>query len=396
MIIGLMGAVVNNGNMGCVALTYSLINTLYSISKKTASLDRYVIFDHKIDLERVHEMCKALDIPKEQVSVVQYGTIGSIKNFIRHGMSNYRMIRAIKECDVIIDLTQGDSFTDIYGDYRFNSWTNIKRLVEIEKTPLILGPQTYGPFNKVKNREKAITVIEKANYVIARDKMSADYIKEYTTKDVSVTTDLAFSLPYDNTQNEINEKTRIGLNISGLLVRDKTESTDISFTLKTDYDEYVAELAEFLNKNSNYEIHLIPHVIDDVVAINRIAEKYPSFIVHEMFTNPIQAKSCISKMDIFIGARMHATIAAFSSGVATIPTAYSRKFKGLFENLGYKYLIDFGSMNTEESLYNTIDYIEHYKELKASVTIGVQIAKESAEQTSDILLNQIQSISSQL
>lgn len=391
-----MGAVVNNGNMGCVALTYSLINSLYSISKKTYSLDRYVIFEHKINLERVYEMCRVLEIPKEQVSVVQYGTIGSIKNFIRHGISNCRMIKAIKECDVIIDLTQGDSFTDIYGDYRFNSWTNIKRLVEIERTPLILGPQTYGPFNKEKNRKKAIRVIEKASHVISRDKMSADYIRMYSNKHVDVTTDLAFSLPYDNTNDEISEKIKIGLNISGLLVRDKTESTDILFSLKTDYDEYVSKLAEFLNQHSNYEVHLIPHVIDDVVAIKKIAEKYPSFIMHEMFTNPIQAKTCISKMDIFIGARMHATIASFSSGVVTIPTAYSRKFKGLFENLGYNYLIDLCSMNTEESVYNTINYIEHYKELKASVNIGVQIAKDNAEKTNDLLFNQIKSISSQL
>lgn len=53
-------------------------------------------------------------------------------------------------------------------------------------------------------------------------------------------------------------------------------------------------------------------------------------------------------------------------------------------------------MNTEESVYNTINYIEHYKELKTSVNIGVQIAKENAEKTNDLLFTQIQSISSQL
>ena len=32
---------------------------------------------------------------------------------------------------------------------------------------------------------------------------------------------------------------------------------------------------------------------------------------------------------------MHATIGAISSGVATIPFSYSRKFEGLFGNLEY-------------------------------------------------------------
>ena len=46
-------------------------------------------------------------------------------------------------------------------------------------------------------------------------------------------------------------------------------------------------------------------------------------------------------MDFFMGARMHATIAAFSAGVPVVPMAYSRKFNGLFsDTLSYSHLID--------------------------------------------------------
>ena len=46
-------------------------------------------------------------------------------------------------------------------------------------------------------------------------------------------------------------------------------------------------------------------------------------------------------MSFFLGARMHSTIAAFSSGVPVLPMAYSRKFNGLFEDtLEYPYIAD--------------------------------------------------------
>ena len=47
-----------------------------------------------------------------------------------------------------------------------------------------------------------------------------------------------------------------------------------------------------------------------------------------------------------MGARMHATIGAFSSGVPVIPMAYSRKFNGLFvDTLQYDAMVDMKTMN---------------------------------------------------
>jgi len=47
-----------------------------------------------------------------------------------------------------------------------------------------------------------------------------------------------------------------------------------------------------------------------------------------------------------MGARMHATIGAFSSGVPVVPMAYSRKFNGLFvDTLQYDAMVDMKTMN---------------------------------------------------
>jgi polysaccharide pyruvyl transferase WcaK-like protein len=69
------------------------------------------------------------------------------------------------------------------------------------------------------------------------------------------------------------------------------------------------------------------------------------------FINPIEAKSYISGLDFFMGARMHACIAAFSSGVPVFPVSYSRKFFGLFrDSLGYQHLGDLTCVTADEAL----------------------------------------------
>lgn len=130
------------------------------------------------------------------------------------------------------------------------------------------------------------------------------------------------------------DKIQVGLNVSGLLLSDKTESTPLLIKLKTSYDTYIRGVIDWLLTENRYSIYIIPHVGND--GSDYVRKLYGDQLNYcEAYDDPISAKNKISQMDIFIGARMHATVAAFSSGVATIPTAYSRKFAGLYSNLGY-------------------------------------------------------------
>ena len=81
-------------------------------------------------------------------------------------------------------------------------------------------------------------------------------------------------------------------------------------------------------------------------------------------------------MDVFIGARMHATIGALSAGVATIPFAYSKKFKTMFGNLHYDYTIEARELDTEAALEQTQTYIREYKTLAEAAKDASKITKE--------------------
>ena len=65
-----------------------------------------------------------------------------------------------------------------------------------------------------------------------------------------------------------------------------------------------------------------------------------------------------------MGARMHACIAALSSGVPVMPTAYSRKFKGVFGTVGYDHCADCKSEDAETILGKIRDGYDNRADLK--------------------------------
>lgn len=389
--IGIMGCTVENPNMGCMALTYSLVKKLQKIGNQKEINIQYMFFDYSATETALKNLSRNLNMDFLNFEGCQYiffdfhnlkSSINSIKKTIR----NIKAIKKIRECAFIIDMTQGDSFSDIYGEKRFYDWTGIKRLVELCGVPLVLGPQTYGPFEDEQIKKYAKTVIENADLVISRDEESKKYLETFCKKDILVATDLAFELPYKNLKNIDSSKIKIGINPSGLLCNKKNDKSAFNTKLKVDYESYLYQLVEFLKKAGKYEIYMIPHVGNEAIeCFGNIKDvKY-----HEAFSSPIEAKSFIAEMDIFIGARMHATIGAFSSGVATIPVAYSRKFRGLFKGIGYEYLIDLSSITTEKALEKTIEYIQNYSELKHSALKSMEIINQKCKVTEDTLSKKI-------
>ena len=78
------------------------------------------------------------------------------------------LVRAIDEADAVLDITGGDSFTDLYGPTRLRSSLMPKKLVLERGRPLVFLPQTYGPFGS-ETREAARALVRRAATAWARD-----------------------------------------------------------------------------------------------------------------------------------------------------------------------------------------------------------------------------------
>jgi len=77
-----------------------------------------------------------------------------------------------------------------------------------------------------------------------------------------------------------------------------------------------------------------------------------------------------------MGARMHACIAAFSSGVPVVPMAYSRKFAGLFGALGYNETVDCTTQSADDILTRIFDAYDRRTELAQAEKAAFQIGLE--------------------
>jgi polysaccharide pyruvyl transferase WcaK-like protein len=261
----------------------------------------------------------------------------------------------IRKADLVIDIGAGDSFADIYGRGRLIRLFMMKYMAHLAGRPLVLAPQTFGPFVKPLSRFFALQSIKRAAIVATRDQLSTDCARELGYRGrVIEASDVALRLPYSLPAARSGPgPVRVGLNVSDLLMAGGYTGRNM-FGLQMDYPALMRDvITRFQAHPDGCEVHLVPHVIrrqsadsgqggveDDYSASLALAREFPGVIVAPAFATPSEAKSYIAGLDFFAGARMHACIAAFSSGVPVVPMAYSRKFAGLFGSLGYDRTVD--------------------------------------------------------
>lgn len=355
--VGLFGISLCSVNYGVTALGISQIIMLEKISQKLGIALEYCIFSD----ENIDDIC-SLDgyLPLNKLSL-KY-----IVRF-RTGLKGLnRLRRDIQKCDLIIDLTYGDSFSDIYGFKGFLLYS-IPKLVAIKcKKILVLGPQTIGPFYGRLTKRIAKYIIDSATYIVVRDEKSLGCCQEMARpRDVVLASDLAMELPFDVGGDAMKHhgKKNVGLNVS-LMLWNKSDE----FNFKFNYRHFSERLIEvLLQKNVN--IHLIAHVYDssphnEYWLAEELYKKYPNTIIAPCFCNPIEAKNYLCQLDFFVGARMHATIGAFSSGVPVVPISYSRKFEGLYSAIGYPYTVNCKEHTEDEALdiiLHMLDKASFYK-----------------------------------
>jgi colanic acid/amylovoran biosynthesis protein len=356
----LFGAPLDTGNLGVSALGMA---TLAGIATHLPNA-RVTLFDNGRDPRQGH-----LSLPECDLTYVRRGAwvsrrlhrTESIANMWASALSGGRFndnIGAMDEADLVLDISAGDSFTDLYGSKRFALVTATKRIALRRGHPLVLLPQTYGPFSDKKRRDIAKRIVAGVTSAWARDSDSYAQLTELLGDDLDGKrhrqgVDVAFALPA--VEPCLSERLRtwladdepvVGINLSGLLYNDPGRAR-ASFGLLADYPATMRELvARFLGEG--LRVLLVPHVRgsagtaatgseSDDVACERLVRDLGSsehLQVLPMGLDAAQTKWIIGQVDWFTGPRMHATIAALSTGTPVAGIAYSHKMRGVFATCG--------------------------------------------------------------
>jgi len=278
-------------------------------------------------------------------------------------------LRAIQEADTIAAISGGDSFSDIYGLGRFFYAVLPQVLILWMGRPLVLLPQTYGPYRSRLARGLGGYVLRHASRVYSRDRAGMEVVRDLAGERngaVRFAHDLGFALepePPSAARVEWLERLKtsgplVGLNVSGLLYCGGYTRANM-FNLKTDYAELVQKLLRQLLAQEPVSVILVPHVFgsgmeNDPEACRKVHEQLPAELRARVHTvegrwSAGEIKHLIGRCDFFIGSRMHACIAALSQGVPAAGLAYSRKFAGVFETVDVADLVfDLAELPGEE------------------------------------------------
>lgn len=364
--VGLLGGAFDTGNRGVSALGLSFC---HGLSKLPASYS-VTIFDHERNEGRSISEVNGLD--------VRYRGCYRSNRFYRSG-SQLQMqmaaasglswlqptLRHIRSLRAVLDVSGGDSFSDIYGAYRFRSIVDSKKLVVQAGTPLILLPQTYGPFASKDARAEAESIVRQAAAVWARDERSLEIAHDLLGSDFDPSrhasaVDMAFGLPITPpTDAEIRETVEnfvssghliVGLNVSGLIYDMKSGGIE-ELGFRDDYRAIIQGLLAGLLADEAIRVILIGHVFpltsqakssgfdNDAHAMDLLIgslrlDHSERILPVTSGLNASELKWVIGKCEWFCGTRMHACIGAISQGVPAAAIAYSDKTIGVFETAG--------------------------------------------------------------
>ena len=71
-------------------------------------------------------------------------------------------------------------------------------------------------------------------------------------------------------------------------------------------------------------------------------------------------------------------------GSISFSVIFSRKFAGLYNNLGYDCVVDMQNLTTEQAFEQTMEYVESYKKLIEKRNISIGEINSKSERTIEI------------
>ena len=358
-------ALTDNPNLGCQALGLSLVA---GIQREFPDAELWVSASTSTVRSRTFELEDG-----ESLRFMEFGASLSRNpfkpgNFGRDNLmlrllgpfANSRLIGLLRSSDLVIDVSGGDSFTTLYGTYRYE-YNAIPKLMTLRlNRPLVLAPQTYGPFSD-RYQTDAGDIIRKARMAWGRDEEAADYL-ESVGVEPRWCPDVAFTLPARGLTNSMSvDRPVIGCNVSGLIWSlDRTRLAE-TFGIRLDYKALKETVVrELLDRFPGHRVMLIPHVQSEVTtkesdtfACESLCSRFEGdrVFVADRFMDAMDAKSAISRCSLMLGTRMHACVAGLSSAVPTIGFAYSLKTQPVFKTVGMEsFVVDLRAENEESAM----------------------------------------------
>ncbi|MFC5406798.1 polysaccharide pyruvyl transferase family protein [Cohnella soli] len=259
------------------------------------------------------------------------------------GRIHHNIISRINDMDVLLSIG-GDNYC--YGEQP--GWYEIDRRVKAQGKKLVLWGCSIGEEDMSPRKLEDLKLFD---LILARETLTYDMLRRHGLDNVRLCADPAFTMSKEELPlpDGWKESNTVGLNFSPLVHKRNPASRAA-----------VRELIRHILDTTDMTIAFTPHVIEagnnDYETLNQLYEEFKQtgrvVLLPDNLT-AVQYKGYIARMRFFIGARTHATIAAYSNRIPTLVLGYSVKSKGIAKDL-------FG----EEKLVLGIDQLSNGSKLK--------------------------------
>ena len=371
-----------SGNHGCEAI----VNSLCHMIKEKVKLVSY--FGEEDERYSLKELCEIRGERRfenhKAAHVLYYGyrkLTGDKESFIRYRYGDIFK----KEAAPLAISIGGDNYCyeNMLGDLRLANSAFNRRGTRTALLGCSIEPELL-------KRKEIAEDLRRYHTIIARESITYEALKEAfgkTSKEISEKTDKGMAeavsggcpevLCFPDPAFTLMAKelplpegfalgNTVGINVSPM-IQDNEKKSGVTM-------ENYKELISFIIQNTDMQIALIPHVVwernDDRGPVH---ELYRAFAdtgrVAEIGDGGCEElKGFIGRCRFFVGARTHATIAAYSMGVPTLVVGYSVKARGIARDLfgtEENYVLPVQSLEKKDDLTKGFRWLlSHEKEVR--------------------------------
>lgn len=241
-------------------------------------------------------------------------------------------------------------------------------------------------FEKAGSKEALKADMNRYHCIIARESITYEALKTVVPEErLFLIPDPAFTLAKKELPlpEGFAEGNTVGINVSPM-VQDNEARAGITMA------SYKA-LIQHIIDTTDMQIALIPHVVwernDDRKPLGELYDTFKATerVIQIKDASCEELKGYIARCRMFVGARTHATIAAYSSLVPTLVVGYSVKARGIARDLFgtcENYVIPVQQLYKKEDLIDAFEWLRDYEdEMREDLKEVMPAYKEKALQT---------------
>lgn len=348
-------------NHGCEAIVRSTVSILNEKSR---------LYSLNADKDLKYGLDTICDIKRDTVTVYPKK---SLKWFISAAQTKISgkidLAVKIQRKELLKNIISKEIFLSIGGDNYCYPGTDVlaavNRNIKKKGAKLVLWGCSVEP--KLLKNPEIVADLKEFDLITARESISYNALKTININTVKVA-DPAFTLPKKLLSLPDNwlERNMVGINASPLILQNGKDSNTV-------YMAYRMLIQEILD-HTDCGVALIPHVVcDGNNDLEVLAQLYDEFKDNDRIMligdhNCMELKGYIARCRFFVGARTHATIAAYSSCVPTLVLGYSVKSRGIARDLfgnEENYVLPVQSLQEPDELTKHFRWlVGHEKEIK--------------------------------